>query len=309
MVSWALHKSSVFISLNRLLVLCQSRHHLRCAVCVMPVYLFLYEGKGIMLLRSICVGSIFMYVTSANISAFAQYCSEPKPRDMSKEKERYRALQKRAAYAAFLGEACGFDNEVKNKLSSLSGGLNEEFTAQKRRFVEGSNFLSIKKRCILEEQKTKLFLNDVADEITSFERELQKIDQDENSKAASYRDCLDQKRIADQIEMDRIKQIEYERSEEFARKKAAQDVEAGFRSSLSKEYTYVLVLRNVSNRTADFQLKCYQNNGNYKTFPIALTAGTSTEIGYLEGWPGNFVSGEYCQAIYQGNVLWRVTKN
>ena len=103
-------------------------------------------------------------------------------------------------------------------------------------------------------------------------------------------------------------QRQYLQSEEFARKNAAIEVNAGFRPSLSKEGTYVLVMRNPSSRTSDFQLKCFQTNGNSKIFQIAIPSGQSQELGFLEGWPGNFVRGEYCLAYYNGEQIWKIER-
>ncbi len=107
-------------------------------------------------------------------------------------------------------------------------------------------------------------------------------------------------------ERQRQDQADRERSEIYARRKAAADCEAGFRGSLMKEGTYVLVLRNVSGQTADFKLRCYTTSGSSKTFNIAISPGESYELGYLEGWPGNFVSGEYAEAYFGDEKIWIV---
>ncbi len=107
-------------------------------------------------------------------------------------------------------------------------------------------------------------------------------------------------------ERQRQDQADRTRSEIYARRKAAVDCEAGFRRSLSKEGTYVLVLRNVSGQTADFKLRCYTTSGSSKAFNIAISPGESYELGYLEGWSGNFVSGEYAEAYFNDEKIWTV---
>ncbi len=92
------------------------------------------------------------------------------------------------------------------------------------------------------------------------------------------------------------------------RRKAVEDLEAGFRPSFAIENTAVLQLRNPSGVTADFQLRCYTVGGNQRTFAIALVPGQVKEIGFIEGWDGNFVRGEYCTAHYDGQTLWRVRR-
>jgi hypothetical protein len=98
------------------------------------------------------------------------------------------------------------------------------------------------------------------------------------------------------------------KAETDQRRKAVEDLEAGFRTSFAIENTAVLQLRNPSGVTADFQLRCYTVGGNQRTFAIALVPGQVKEIGFLEGWDGNFVRGEYCTAQYEGQSLWRVRR-
>lgn len=99
-----------------------------------------------------------------------------------------------------------------------------------------------------------------------------------------------------------------QQADAMQRRKAVQDLEAGFRTSLAIENTAVLQLRNPSGSQAAFQLRCYLTNGNYSTFAVAVAPGETKEIGFLEGWEGNFVSGEYCTAQYDGQALWRVRR-
>jgi hypothetical protein len=100
----------------------------------------------------------------------------------------------------------------------------------------------------------------------------------------------------------------FARTEKGRQLQAIDAMEGYFRPSLGIENSWVLNLRNTSGITVDFQLRCFNNNNQYKTFPIAITAGQSQEIGFLEGWDGNFVSGEYCQAIYDGKTVWTARK-
>ncbi len=273
-------------------------------------------------------------IVAAAMAAFfcgqtlAQSCSRPPEPEVAGEK--YRALQKRAAYAAFLAEECGFDNEVAKRYQAMARLAFEssteaqqksvdEFRSRKRAFAEEAGFLGVKKRCLIETGKTRAFVNDAADDISSYSDLIASSRKRYSEKMEEWNVCLARQRAAEEAARAQQEAANaaaraqqeaeaYRRSEEYARKKAVEDIEAGFRGSLMESGTFVLRLRNVSNQTADFQLRCYQNNGNYKTFPIALPAGGTQEIGFLEGWPGNFVSGEYCNAIYKGDVLWKVTK-
>ncbi|MFQ1802958.1 hypothetical protein ACK36F_11095 [Aeromonas veronii] len=259
--------------------------------------------------------------------SLAQSCSRPSEPDIS---ENYRALQKRASYAAFLAEECGFDNEVSKRYQSMirmafelspeaQQKALEEFRARKRQFATDASFIGIKKRCLIDTGKTRAFVNDAADDVSSYEDTITSTRKRYSEKLEEWNVCLARQRAAEEAARAKLEAANaaaraqqeaeaYRRSEEYARKKAVEDIEAGFRGSLMESGTFILRLRNVSNQTADFQLRCFQNNGNYKTFPIALPPGGTQEIGFLEGWPGNFVSGEYCNAIYEGEALWKVTK-
>jgi hypothetical protein len=97
-----------------------------------------------------------------------------------------------------------------------------------------------------------------------------------------------------------------EQSEDYARRKAIEDLEVRWRKSFMEENTWVLNLTNVSNRTADFVLQCYQTNGNHKSFRMAITPGQTKKLGFLKGWQGNFVTGEYCKAVFNDETLWTI---
>lgn len=94
-----------------------------------------------------------------------------------------------------------------------------------------------------------------------------------------------------------------------ARRKAVADLDCGFRKSLAEDGTYVLHLHNGSSVSADLELICFVASGEkYKTFSISVPAKGDYELGFLEGWPGNFVPGEWCEASFDGEKLWRCKK-
>ena len=84
-------------------------------------------------------------------------------------------------------------------------------------------------------------------------------------------------------------------------------IEVGFRRSIADESTMVLVLKNLKTYSLDFDLKCYTTNGRSKTIFVSIPAREATEIGFLEGWSGNWVTGERCEAYLDGKRLWSVT--
>jgi hypothetical protein len=273
-------------------------------------------------------GSILVVLSTIGSSLQAQQCSRPAQPEVAGEK--LRILQKRAAYAAFLADECGFENEVQKRFGTLvktafSDSSEEqqrnidEFRTRKKTFASDAGFLGVKKRCLLETGKTKAFVNDAADDISGYTESIGSMRRKYTEKLEEWNVCVARQKAAEEAARAQAIAAEtaakavadaeaYKRSEEYARKKAAQDVEATFRGSLMESGTFVLRLRNGSSQTAEFQLRCYQNNGNYKNFPIALAPGGTTEIGFLEGWTGNFVSGEYCEANHKGEGLWKVTK-
>jgi hypothetical protein len=244
-------------------------------------------------------------------------CLRPSQPDIAGEQ--YKALQKRAAYAAFLADECGFENDIQKKYSSLVKMAFDDsvetqqrnisdFKSRKKEFSDDASFLGVKKRCIIETRKTRALVTEVSDDISDYMDVIASMRRKYHEKMDEWSSCQIRQQAAEEAAKAAADEEAYKRSEEYARKKAVEDVEAGFRGSLMDEGTAVLTLRNASNQTADFQLRCYQTNGHYKTFLIALSPGNSTEIGFLEGWPGNFVSGEYCEALYRGESLWKITK-
>jgi hypothetical protein len=82
------------------------------------------------------------------------------------------------------------------------------------------------------------------------------------------------------------------------------DLKVGTRYSLMDESTQVLILRNLKSYSVDFNLKCYTRRSSSKTFFVSVPALGEKEIGFLEGWEGNFVSGERCDAYYGDHMVW-----
>ncbi|HET9229316.1 MAG TPA: hypothetical protein VFR31_21735 [Thermoanaerobaculia bacterium] len=84
------------------------------------------------------------------------------------------------------------------------------------------------------------------------------------------------------------------------------DLDLKTRASLMDDNTQVLVIRNANAYSVDFDLKCYTRSGSSKTLFVSVPARGEKEIGFLEGWEGNFVSGERCEAYYDGQFVWSV---
>jgi len=81
----------------------------------------------------------------------------------------------------------------------------------------------------------------------------------------------------------------------------------GVRNSLMYSGTKVLTLRNVKSYAVSFDLRCYKRNGFSKTLRVNVPAWGRAEVGFVQGWSGNFVSGERCEAHHDGDVVWTYT--
>lgn len=137
---------------------------------------------------------------------------------------------------------------------------------------------------------------------------------------------LERQREAEQLaEQQRAQQLaEQQRAQQLADQERAQyqadrqirvqltrqailDLETGMRPSALDDGTQVLVLRNAQPFSLDFDLRCFtRNDRGYKTLFVSVPARGVREIGFLEGWPGNFVDGERCEALYNGERLWNL---
>ena len=95
-------------------------------------------------------------------------------------------------------------------------------------------------------------------------------------------------------------------SEKIASLKVVDDLEVGFRNSLLENGTKVLRLRNGGGIRANFTLKCFQANGASRQFNMSIGSGETEEIGYQQGWSGNFVTGESCKVYYGDKFRWSV---
>lgn len=68
--------------------------------------------------------------------------------------------------------------------------------------------------------------------------------------------------------------------------------------------TKVLVLYNDGTAVANFTLRCYRTDSRSQDFGIALPPRKGGEIGFVQGWEGNFVTGEHCEARVKDVVIW-----
>lgn len=80
-------------------------------------------------------------------------------------------------------------------------------------------------------------------------------------------------------------------------------LKVGWRRSLMDENTLVLRLTNTKPYSVDLDLKCYTRSNSSKMLFVSVPARGTKEIGFLEGWTGNFVTGERCEAYYDDEKL------
>jgi uncharacterized membrane protein len=77
-----------------------------------------------------------------------------------------------------------------------------------------------------------------------------------------------------------------------------------WRLSTLDQSSYVLQLSNGGRFDVAARVRCYTRGGSSKTFPLTIHAGDFEEIGFVQGWEGNFVPGERCE-LYHGSELVR----
>jgi uncharacterized membrane protein len=88
---------------------------------------------------------------------------------------------------------------------------------------------------------------------------------------------------------------------------AIDGIRVNWRESLMIDGTWVMQLRNGSSTPVAFTVRCYMNSGQSKSFWVPVPAEGIYEIGSLQGWQGNFVRGEYCDAYHGSERVWRAT--
>jgi hypothetical protein len=89
-------------------------------------------------------------------------------------------------------------------------------------------------------------------------------------------------------------------------KDATTNLEVRIRNSALGDGTKVLVLRNAKAYAVDFDLRCYTRDDKVnRTLPITVPAGGERHVGFLQGWCGNFKSGERCEAYVDGELMWK----
>jgi|SRR5688572_5987415 len=80
-----------------------------------------------------------------------------------------------------------------------------------------------------------------------------------------------------------------------------------WRPSLLDDGSYVMQLHNSASTGADVALQCFTRSGRSKTLSIQVPGYGMSEVGFLQGWDGNFVAGESCEAYHGRELVWRTS--
>jgi uncharacterized membrane protein len=84
------------------------------------------------------------------------------------------------------------------------------------------------------------------------------------------------------------------------------ELKVGWRQSALDDGSRVMQLHNARLNSVDVNLRCYTNSGESKVLGVNVPAKGMSEVGFVQGWPGNFVSGERCEAYSGSDVVWQV---
>ncbi len=140
--------------------------------------------------------------------------------------------------------------------------------------------------------------------IEKMQAEIDGIRQQQAEKAAEAKRAADERdRIERQRQLDADREAAQVRAEAEAQTLAIGQLEFTRRPSFIQEGSHVLMIRNASARYVSFQLTCYQQAGASKIFQFSMSPSEATELGFQQGWPGNFTTGEYCKVSFDGKEL------
>ncbi|MGT3802780.1 hypothetical protein [Vibrio cholerae] len=137
-------------------------------------------------------------------------------------------LFKRAAYAAFIGDACSINHSIPDQIRKTAKIVYSDpqkqqeqvsfFSSRKSHFASDASTIGILKRCNLESGKTRALVNDVG-------RELEDINQSYSSKLSAYQtaysqwqqDVAREQEAAAQRETERIRSIALSLSDQLGK--------------------------------------------------------------------------------------------
>lgn len=163
--------------------------------------------------------TLFLFSVLTISTSYAQLTRPVRP-DIF-EAKKVSAFAKRAAYGAFISEACGFASTIPTKYNLyVDGGTDDDalreqlkglFRDFRRQHASGGNALSTIRPCHIEAAKTRVLIADITSEIEDLKKE-------NDRKLSTHRTNLEKW----QKEIDRLAELEdVRRREEEGRKQAA----------------------------------------------------------------------------------------
>jgi len=157
----------------------------------------------------------------------AETCQRPSP-PPDVAGEHYKALQKDAAYAAFMTDECGFASDVQRKYGALvktifddsaeaqQQGM-DEFNDRKKQLSNEIGYLSLKKSCLWDTGKTRAIVNKASDDISSYMDDVAAIRKKQQEKINNWNDCLARERAAQQAALEDISKKAMELTRDHAK--------------------------------------------------------------------------------------------
>jgi hypothetical protein len=153
--------------------------------------------------------SLSSLIVLATLSTFAVGQSRPVMPEVFDAK--FSPLVRKAAYGAYIAEACGFPSTAAQKFRTLiesftqgeekQESLLKAFRDQKREHASGGNLLSTAKPCYIEAAKTRVLISDIESEIEEYGKGARRKVAVHNEAVASWQREQDRKeatRLAEQ---------------------------------------------------------------------------------------------------------------
>ena len=95
-------------------------------------------------------------------------------------------------------------------------------------------------------------------------------------------------------------------NESDAEQAAIAALKIGWRPSALENGSLVMQVHNPGLDTVGLRLKCFTSGGTSKVLRVSIPARGMSEVGFVQGWPGNFVAGESCEALHGDKQVWTV---
>lgn len=172
---------------------------------------------------------IKFFVAIAISLTSAVYAAGPEPRKPQFNGQEISGLLQRAAYAAFMGDACSINHSIPEQIRKIVKVVTEdptvqqrlvtEFNSQKSAYQNDASTIGILKRCHLESGKTRALVSDRGRDI---EDKYQAYVSQVNIYATNYANWKTEVE-AERLERERVLQAERDERERIARDRASKE--------------------------------------------------------------------------------------